>query len=75
MTSFNICKARPGNTAETEKIKEYALNQSQLAQTLYETHLVLSELNENNREMFKNVVEMLKDKASDVTSSTPQNNP
>lgn len=63
-TVFNICNVKPGAADNAQQIHTCAPNQDHLARTLYDAHLILSELNDKNREMFRNVVEMLKDKAN-----------
>lgn len=61
---FNICNANPTPAGDADQINVCAADQSHLAKTLYDAHLILSELNDKNREMFRNVVDELKDKFS-----------
>ena len=61
---FNICNANPTSAGDADQINPCAADQSHLARTLYDAHLILSELNDKNREMFRNVVEELQDKVS-----------
>lgn len=56
---FNVCNANPSLTGDADQILACTADQAHLAKTLYDAHLILSELNEQNREMFKNVVEEL----------------
>ena len=60
---FNICNWNPLKTEDDKQAIICPADQSHLATTLYEAHLILSELNEKNREMFRNVVEELQAKA------------
>lgn len=63
-TVFNICNANGGGMGDADRMTVCETDRSHLAATLYEAHLILSELNEKNREMFKNVVEELQGKAT-----------
>jgi len=56
---FNISATATTIQGETDQIKMRDADKSEMARTLYDAHLILSELNEKNREMFKNVVEEL----------------
>lgn len=67
---FNICNASPSAGCAGEKMMVNDVDQSRLAGTLYDAHLILSELNCKNREMFKNVVELLHDKAAGEETGT-----
>ena len=58
---FNICNAYPATTGNDDQVIECASDRSHLAKTLYDAHLILSELNDKNREMFRNVLEELQD--------------
>jgi len=59
---FNICNANTAISGDANLMATRDADRSQLIRTLYEAHLILSELNEKNREIFKDVVEELQDK-------------
>ena len=68
---FNITNDGAAISCDADQMTTCDNDRSRLAKTLFEAHLILSELNEKNRQMFKNVVEELQGKvmSCDVTPS------
>ncbi len=60
---FNIRNIGVEHGGDVDRIISCETDQSRLAATVYEAHLILSKLNDKNREMFKSIVEELKDRA------------
>lgn len=59
---FDICKTKASEMCGADQAIPCDTGMSHLARTLYDSHLILSELNEKNREMFKSVIEELQTK-------------
>jgi anti-anti-sigma factor len=59
---FNIVQGGPQIAGEMEKLVAANPNHDHLAKTLYESHRILSELNEKNRAAFQNILETLRDR-------------
>ena len=59
---FHICEDSTASVEATQRLPIAGLNKAELNKTLFEAHSALSELNDTNRETFKNVVEVLKAK-------------
>ena len=57
---FTICSDRERCQPVDQDLTISEGTRNELADTLLESHILLSELNENNREMFKSVIEALK---------------
>ena len=72
---FNICNADEVQSGDTDLMATRDADRPQMLRTIYEAHLILSELNEKNREMFKNVVEELHGKALSCGVTTSFSNP
>ncbi len=72
---FNISNADAAISGDADRMATRDADRSQLARTLYDAHRILSDLNEKNREMFKNVVEELQDKVLSCSVTTSGANP
>jgi anti-anti-sigma factor len=59
---FNICEQCPTCSEGSLRLSISDPSKTELTKTMFEAHSRLSELNDNNREIFKNVVEALKNK-------------
>lgn len=57
---FTLFKDREPSAEATQPVPVSDPSEAEMAQTLYESHRCLCEINERNREMFKSVVEALK---------------
>jgi hypothetical protein len=59
---FNIREQCPACSEESARLSISDPSKTELTKTMFEAHNQLSELNDHNREIFKNVVEALKNK-------------
>ncbi len=62
---FSICKDQQSCLVAAQRLAIANPSDSKLAETLFEAHKILSELNPENREEFKSVVQVLKTKLAD----------
>lgn len=58
---FTICDDGKASVERGQQLPITDSSQTQMAETMLDAHHVLSELNQNNRNMFKDVVEALKE--------------
>jgi anti-anti-sigma factor len=59
---FNICNNGVNRLETMQHLRFVEPDKAQLTKTMFEAHKVLSDMNDKNREMFKDVVEALRNK-------------
>jgi anti-anti-sigma factor len=59
---FTICEQGPGETAPLQRLTADATSADAMAATILEAHSILSEVNDCNKALFRDVIDALQDK-------------